>query len=83
MESEILRALDFDFIILSPLTFLERFLRLADLHEDYKIVTLSEELCKLSMTKVSFLDYKPSIIAGCALILACNLADSSTSNPKE
>lgn len=60
MESEIVKALNFDMNFLSPLTFLERFLRLADLQEDFKVNTLAEELCRLAMTKIEFLDYKPS-----------------------
>jgi len=52
MEGEILKALNFDMNFLSPLTFLERFLRLAELHDDYKVSTLAEELCKLAMTKI-------------------------------
>src|SRR5438874_1607688 len=77
MESEIVRALNFDMNFLSPLTFLERFVRLGDLHEDFKVNTIAEELCKLAMTKVEFLDYKPSQIAAAAYILAHNLANSS------
>lgn len=76
MESEIVRALNFDMNFLSPLAFLERFLRLADVHEDFKVNTLAEELCKLAMTKVEFLDFKPSLIAAGAYVLAHNLSSS-------
>lgn len=76
MESEILKALHFDLNILCPLNFLERFLRLTNLHEDYKVTTISEELCKQSMTKMSFLNYKPSAVAASALVIAMSLANS-------
>lgn len=76
MESEIVRALNFDMNFLSPLTFLERFLRLGDLQEDYKVNTIAEELCKLAMTRIQFLDYKPSQIAAAAYVLATNLSNS-------
>lgn len=78
MESEIVRALNFDMNFLSPLTFLERFLRLSDLQEDFKMNTIAEELCRLAMSKVEFLDYKPSQIAAAAYIIANNLSSSST-----
>jgi len=78
MESEIVRALNFDMNFLSPLTFLERFLRLGEVQEDFKINTVAEELCKLAMTKIEFLDYKASQIAAAAYILAHNLSYSSS-----
>ena len=78
MESEIVRALNFDMNFLSPLTFLERFLRLGEVHEDFKVNTIAEELCKLAMTKIEFLDYKPSQIAAAAYIIAHNLSTSTS-----
>lgn len=76
MESEILKALQFDLNFLCPLHFLERFLRLSRLHDDYKITTIAEELCKQSLTKMEFLNFKPSVVAAAALTIAINLATS-------
>ena len=49
------------------------------MHEDYKVTTISEELCKQSLTKMEFLNYKPSLIAAAALTLAITLANTDSS----
>lgn len=46
-EEEILIRFDFDFNMLSPLPFVERFMRLAELHNEFFIDSLSFEIQKL------------------------------------
>ena len=36
-EAEVIKMFDFDFGMLSPLTFIERFMRLSDVHNDFFI----------------------------------------------
>lgn len=59
--------------LVSPLTFLERYLRLLNVQDNDKIKSLALELCLRSMTKIIFSDFKPSIIAGAALLLGINI----------
>lgn len=76
MESRILITLNFDLNFLSPLIFLERFLRLTNLHLNGKLVLLSKELCQRAAARIAFLEFKPSEIAAAALIMAYNLTFS-------
>ena len=65
-----LTTLEFDFNYPSSLTFLERFLRVADLHTDIQVVSLAEDLLKVAAARILFLDFKPSQVAASALVLA-------------
>jgi len=58
---------------LSPLQFLERYLRLYELQSDKKIKDAAMDLCLKAMTKILFLDFPNSVIAGSALLLALTL----------
>lgn len=73
MEVEVLNRLNFDMNYLSPLVFLERFLRLSEVHKEESISNLAKELCQRAVAKIKFLDYKPSEMAGAALLMAVNL----------
>lgn len=50
LESEILKLFDFDFTMLSPLPFLERFMRLFNVHNEFFIDTISQEILKHLLT---------------------------------
>jgi len=65
--------MDFNMTLVSPLTFLERYLRILNVQDNDKIKSLALELCLRSMTKIIFSDFKPSIIAGAALLLGINI----------
>jgi hypothetical protein len=78
LEGEILKAFNFDFNFLSPLPFLERFLRLAELHTDRNVTHIAIELLKLQASQINFLEFKPSLVAAAALVLALNLTSDST-----
>jgi hypothetical protein len=80
LEEIVLTKLDFNMNLLSPLTFLERYLRLMNLHENLKVKALAVELCLRSMAKIIFLDYKPSMIAATSLILAINIRNEQMPN---
>lgn len=72
-EAEILKRFDFDFGMLSPLTFIERFMRLAEVHNDFFIDSVSVEILKLLCTNIKFLNFKPSLIAAATLVVSMNL----------
>lgn len=65
--------MDFNMTLVSPLTFLERYMRLLNVQDNDKIKSLALELCLRAMTKIIFLDFKPSIMAGAALLLGINI----------
>jgi hypothetical protein len=73
LEEIVLIKLNFEMNFVSPLTFLERYLRLLNLHENHKVKALAVELSLRAMAKIIFLDYKPSIIAAAALVLAVSI----------
>ena len=70
LEERILNMLQFNLLFMSPLQFLERYLRLSDLHDNSDIVRVSKETIVLLRTKSLFLDYKPSQLAAAAFFIA-------------
>lgn len=60
LEDRILNLLHFNLLFMNPYQFLERYLRLSELHENADIVKASKEILLLSRTKTALLDYKPS-----------------------
>jgi hypothetical protein len=73
LESEILTTFDFDFNFLSPLTFLQRYMRLADLKRGYPeshVNIIAEEILKLSLSNIAFLQFFPSHTSAAAFVLA-------------
>ena len=77
MEEEMLKVLHFDFNMISPLTFLERFLRISDFYLDPSVSQLSHHYIKLAMASIAFLDYRPSHLAAAALLLAISVLSQS------
>lgn len=77
MEEEILKLMQFDFNLLSPLTFLERFMKISDYQDDKKVVKVSHELLKLVASSHKFLSFKPSNIGAAILVLAVNFTSQS------
>jgi Cyclin, C-terminal domain len=76
MEERILITLNFNLNFLCPLIFLERFLRLANVEKNEKLVLLAKELCQRAVAKIYFLNYKPSQIAAASYLLAVNLSNT-------
>ena len=68
LEEDIINSLGFDFSNINPLFFLERYLRLGEFNENYKVKILAEEISKLSLISSSLLEHRPSLIAGSSLI---------------
>jgi hypothetical protein len=70
MESRIVTALSFDLSFISPMFFLERYLRLANLHDDFNVSKMAKELSIRAKMRAAMLDFKPSVIAAASLFLA-------------
>ena len=69
-ESEVLKHFDFDFINISPFTFLERHLRVLDVHNDFVIASVSLDILKKLMAEVRVRSFKPSMVATAAFAFA-------------
>ena len=67
-------TLSFDFNLPNSLPFLERFLRLAELHTEPTIVDTAHLLLLVAASRSVFLDFRPSRIAACAIIIASSLS---------
>jgi len=70
LEQKILNDLSFDFNYPSPLTFLERYLRVGGLQNDQPITARAEEYLEIAISNINFLNYKPSLIAASAFVLS-------------
>jgi len=70
MESQILFSLEFDFFAPSALRFLERFRKLASSASEERVFYFAQYLCEISLLDITLMRYKPSCLAGAALILA-------------
>ena len=70
LEQKMLNELSFDFNYPSPLPFLERYLRIGGLQNDQAITDRSEEYIKIANKNIAFLNFRPSLIAAAALVLA-------------
>eukprot|EP00467_Chlorarachnion_reptans_P015397 CAMPEP_0114498670 /NCGR_PEP_ID=MMETSP0109-20121206/6997_1 /TAXON_ID=29199 /ORGANISM="Chlorarachnion reptans, Strain CCCM449" /LENGTH=393 /DNA_ID=CAMNT_0001676165 /DNA_START=137 /DNA_END=1318 /DNA_ORIENTATION=+ len=78
MESAMLSALKFDLTVAYPLRFLERFVQLCDLDDQFK--HLANFLCEMTLQKIEFLDFLPSMIAASATSLALKMDDKPSWN---
>jgi len=73
LERKILQILEFNLNFDSPLTFLERFLRLLEVHDDEVIVVAAKDICLKAKTESSLLGYLPSELGAACVIWAVNL----------
>lgn len=73
LECEILFKLGFDFNFPGPYQSLERFLRILDYDQNRTIMEMAFQICKYQLNDANFLDYRPSQIAACCLIIAINI----------
>ena len=69
-ESEVLKHFDFDFINISPFTFLERHLRVLHVHNEFAITSVSLDILKKLLGDVRVRSFKPSTVAAAAYAFA-------------
>lgn len=72
-EEDVLLTFDFDFNVLSPMTFIERFLRQSDLHTEFQVDILKFEVLKLLLNNIKFNQFKKSHQAAAGLAICLNL----------
>lgn len=73
LEYEILFMFGCDFNFHGPIHFVDRYLRLLNYANEPVIQMMCNEICKFSLNDEMFLNYKPSQIAACAVILSINI----------
>lgn len=80
LEQNILVQLGFDFGFPGPIQSMERFLRILNYEKNKTIREMSYQICKFQLNEAKFLNYKPSCIAACAVILAINIFERVEEN---
>lgn len=73
LEAQILVTLGFDFNFPGPMQSLERYLRILDYDSNRTVNEMSFQICKYQLNEAQFLNYRPSQIAACALVIAINI----------
>ena len=82
LEEEIIRTLDFSLRYVSPIHFLERYLRLFGIEKGEKnalgdqLSSMSHQYCRFMLREAKFLKYNPSAIAAASLLCSINLSQS-------
>ncbi|CAG9325215.1 unnamed protein product [Blepharisma stoltei] len=74
MEREILKKLNFNITIVSPLKFIERYARVSEMNE--RAYCLARYMIELSIIDYKSMRYKPSMIAASAVYLANKILNS-------
>ena len=73
LEMEIIFMFGCDFNFHGPIHFVDRYLRLLDYCNEPVIQMMCNEICKFSLNDDMFLNYRPSQIAACSVILSINI----------
>ena len=78
LEAQILIKLGFDFNFPGPIQSMERFLRLLNYDQSsHSIKDMSFQICKFSLNESCFLNYRPSQIAACSVLIAINIYEEN------
>ena len=83
METEVIKLLDWDLMIVSPIFFLERYQRIFGVHQertnkdDAQVGSLTRKILRCHLLSSSFLRFKPSVMAAAALMLSINISCSA------
>jgi len=80
-ERIFLNILDFDLSTLSPLTFVERYLRLLNIEMNEKVALVAKKICVVSRCKHQYTHYQPSLIAASSLILSLSIFTENSNYP--
>ena len=73
LEAKVLVKLGFDLHFPGPVDPMHRFLHLLGYNKNDLIVNMTFQICKFTMNTPVFLNYRPSVIAACAIILSVNI----------
>mmetsp|Transcript_29734 Transcript_29734/g.28903 ORF Transcript_29734/g.28903 Transcript_29734/m.28903 type:complete len:144 (+) Transcript_29734:790-1221(+) len=80
-ERTFLNILDFDLTTLSPLTFVERYLRLLNIEMNEKVALVAKKICIACRCKHQYTHYQPSLIAASSLILSLSIFTENSNYP--
>ena len=73
LEAQILIKMGFDFNFPGPIQIMERYLRILDYDTNKTIMDMAFQISKFQLNDARFLNYKPSAIAACSVILGVNI----------
>ena len=73
LEAKVLVKLGFDLNFYGPVEPMHRFLHLLGYDKNDLMVNMTFQICKFSLNEPIFLNYRPSVIAACAVILFANI----------
>ena len=73
MEQTILTVLSFDLNFINPIVATERYLRLLNFDKEPCIEEMAFQLSKFALNDPDFLNYRPSQIAACSVLIAANI----------
>ena len=80
-ETKVVLELEFSMHFISPIDFLERFLRIFGMDQvtehNIQVKNFAHHMCMFTQCNDQFLNYKPSQIAAASLLLAINLSSST------
>ena len=65
----------FDFNFPGPIESMERFFRILDCDQNLKVVKLTRNILRQHICIGNFLNYRPSQVAACAVIIAINIRE--------
>jgi len=82
LESDILVKLGFDFNFPGPVQTMERYLRVLAYDLNRSVFDMSFSICKFQLNEAKFLDYRPSQVAACAVILSVNIFEEDNQKTK-
>lgn len=73
MEYDIILKFGCDFNFPGPIESMERFLRLMGYHKNKQVDKICREIMKQQIREANFLNYRPSHMAACAVLVAINM----------
>ena len=81
LEAKLLVLLDFDFNFLSPLTFVERYLRLLNIENTEKLGKIAKKVCLAAKCRSRLSKFEPSMIAAGAIVISLSIFQRSSKTP--
>ena len=73
LEAEVLVKLGFDLNFPGLVAPMDRFLHLFGFNKSQLMVDMTYQICKFTMNEPAFLNYRPSMIAACAVTICANI----------
>jgi hypothetical protein len=78
LEANMLIVFGFDFNFPGPVQPLERFLKVLGYDDNNIVKDMALEICKFSLNDPIFLNYRPSMVAACSLLISINIFENNS-----